>query len=65
MLYAMGVVSRALHLHRRSVSHGALEYLFGFSFRMCALQLLCNIATGASAASGIGQQSHGIVDIWG
>jgi hypothetical protein len=63
MLCAMGVVSRALHLHRRLVSHGALEYLFGFSFPMCALQLLCNIATCAPAASGIAQQSHGIVNI--
>jgi hypothetical protein len=65
MLYALGFVSRALHLHRRPVSDCALEYLFGSSFRMCALQLLCNIATGAPAASGIAQQSHGIVDIWG
>jgi hypothetical protein len=32
---------------------------------MCALQLVCNIATGTPAASGIAQQSHGIVDIWG
>jgi hypothetical protein len=63
MLCALDVVSRALHLHRRLVSDCALEHLFGFSFRMCALQLLCNIATGAPAASGIAQQSHGIVDI--
>jgi hypothetical protein len=65
MLYAVGVVSRALHMHCRQVSDCALEHLFGFSFRMCALQLVCNIATGTPAASGIAQQSHGIVDIWG
>jgi hypothetical protein len=58
-----GVVSRTLHLHRRSVSHCALEHLFDFSFLVCALQLLCNIATCAPAASGIAEQSHGIVNI--
>jgi hypothetical protein len=52
-------------MHCRQVSDCALEHLFGFSFRMCALQLVCNIATGTPAASGIAQQSHGIVDIWG
>jgi hypothetical protein len=65
MLYAVGVVSRALRLHFRLVSDCAVEHLFGFSFRMCALQLVCNIATGTPAASRIAQQSHGIVDIWG
>jgi hypothetical protein len=42
-------------------SHSALKHLF--SLPVCTVQLLCNVTTCPTAASGIAQKSYSIIEI--